>query len=202
MSPHAMSPRTRGRRNAFRAAGLLAAAAAIGALAGCSSTEAPSASPSKSAPAASAAANAPAGALTSNADTFDACAVLDAADLADIVGDDVQLTKLPSSGWMAGQCSVSTATSGLLASVSVGTEKSIQESADPAGTDAGTRLERFASRSGSDAAPQAFADIGEGAVLSPTGMALQQKGVYVEVANLSMSDDDLVQLVRELATHL
>lgn len=127
-----------------------------------------------------------------NGASFDACALLTTAELAEILGDGgVQAKPMPSGGWVAGQCAWNGPASGFF--LSVGTTASIAAFGDPAATDAKAKLAQF--KSASDTRKD-VAGIGDGAVVGSIGIAVYVDGTYLEITNLGLTEDQLVKIMK------
>lgn len=131
--------------------------------------------------------------------TFDACALLSAVDLTKIVGGDTPSTKaMLSVGWVAGGCAFSSHGSSFV--VSVGTADSIRQAGDPTAMDAKAKLALF--KASATSTPRDVSGIGDGAVLAPTGIAAYKGGTYVEVMNLTVTNDQLITIAKLLVAKL
>ena len=128
--------------------------------------------------------------------SFDACALLSPSDLSKIVGGKVDVGRaMPSGGWVAGQCTWNTPSSGFV--ISIGTAASIQEFGDSTALDAQARLAAFRQQArGAGGTPKDVAGIGDGAVLTSSGMAAYKGPTYLEVLNLGLTEEQLVQIVK------
>lgn len=128
--------------------------------------------------------------------SFDACALLSSSDLTRILKETVGVGRaMPSGGWVAGQCTWNTASSGF--AISIGTAASIQAFGDSTAPDAKARLAVFMQQaSGSGETPKEVAGIGDGAVLASSGMAAYKDTRYLEVLNLGLTDKQLIQIVK------
>lgn len=195
---------------------LVVALAAVG-LAGCSSTSptsapasvAPSASASAAAsvtPAATASASVTAAASgtavptaapsgSSAAGSFDACALLTTTAVTGILGKGTVVAKpMPSGGWVAGGCAWNGPTSGFF--LSVGTAASIAAFGDPAAPTAKARLAAFKKSASATGTTKDVAGIGDGAVVAASGLAAYKGGTYLEITNLSLTEDQLIAIAK------
>jgi hypothetical protein len=125
---------------------------------------------------------------------FEACALLTVAELSKIFGATaVQAKPMPSGGWVAGQCAWNGPTSGFF--ISVGTVASITAFGDPAAPTAKAKLDQFKQQA-IGGAPKEIPGIGDGAVLIATGIAAYKGGAYIQVANLGVTDDQLIEIAK------
>jgi hypothetical protein len=125
----------------------------------------------------------------------DACALLPETNLSKILGGAVTvMATTPRSGWVAGECALNSPSSGFI--VSVGTATSIKAFADPAAPNAKAKLALFAKQASATGTPTVVADIGDGAVLSASGMAAYKGGNYVQITNLRLTDEQLVKIMK------
>jgi hypothetical protein len=146
---------------------------------------------------------APAGVGDNRAESLDVCSLLEPATLADTLDvEDVAVSRMPSSGWVAGQCGLSAASSGLMATISVGTKASLETSEDPGGSDAKSRLQAYAEQAPGGLEPSAVPGVGDRAVQNPYGMAAYSGGVYVELVNLGLDDSQVVEVVKHALSNL
>lgn len=151
-----------------------------------------SASPGPS-PTSSAGQATPSGTATAN---VDACALVTAAQLADIVGGAVTGAEMPAGGWVASGCAWSGATTSFI--ISVGTASSFLSFRDPAALDAKARLEQYKQQeNGRD-----VTGFGAGAVLTAIGMAAYKGDTYVEVEKVRLTDDQLTKIMTLLMSRL
>ena len=132
--------------------------------------------------------------------SFDACALLPAADLSKILGGEAVAKAMPSGGWAAGQCAWNSPTASFL--VSVGTADSIKAFGDPAAPDAKAKLAQFKQQASAAGTPKVVAGIGDGAILGTGGMAAFKGGTYLEITRLRLTDDQLVKIMRLAVVHL
>jgi hypothetical protein len=156
-----------------------------------SSTPAPSGAPAThEAPAATPSA-APA---SSVAEGVDACALLSASDLSEIVGGAVHATAVPSGGWIAGQCAWNTPAGSFL--ISVGTADSLRKFEDTAAPDARAKLAEYKAQMGATGSVKTVAGVGEGAEATKAGIATYKGGTYVEIVNLGMPEEQLISIAK------
>jgi hypothetical protein len=127
--------------------------------------------------------------------SFDACALIPPTDLSTVLGGEAPVGRVtPAAGWVVGQCAWSGSSSAFL--VSVGTSDSIAKIGDPGVTDAKAKLAEFERRmAGADAA-RPVSGIGDGAIVAKPGMAAYKGDLYIEVANLRLTEDQLVDVVK------
>ena len=127
--------------------------------------------------------------------TIDACALIPPTDLSTVLGGDALVGRVtPAAGWVVGQCAWSGSSSAFL--LSVGTSDSIAKVGDPGVTDAKAKLGEFERRmAGADAA-RPVPGIGDGAIVAKPGMAAYKGDLYIEVANLRLTEDQLVDVVK------
>jgi hypothetical protein len=86
--------------------------------------------------------------------------------------------------------------------VAVGTAESIREFGDPAGADAAARLDSYRRRSASSGVTQDIAEIGDAAVLGPTGLAARVGTAYVEILRSTLTDHQLIEVAKLIAQRL
>jgi hypothetical protein len=98
---------------------------------------------------------------------------------------------MPSSGWVAGRCAWNGPSSGFF--ISVGTSASLAASGDRAVPDAKAKFAQF-SQQASD--PTDVAGIGDGAVLTPGGLAAYKGDTYLEVTNLGLTGHQLIEIAK------
>jgi hypothetical protein len=122
----------------------------------------------------------------------DVCALLPPEQLEAILGEAAQATPVPTGDWASGQCAWSGPRSGFF--LSMGTEASISAFEDPAEPDAHAKLDAFTARQ-ADAARE-VPDIGDGAVAGPSGMAATVGSDYLEVEVLSLTEEQLHQIMQ------
>lgn len=95
---------------------------------------------------------------------------------------------------MAGQCAWSGATTAFI--LSVGTDASIQEFADPAEPNSEAKLAAFEQRAGETGTAESVDGVGDGAVVGDNGMAARAGGTYLEIEKLALGKDQLIELMR------
>lgn len=144
----------------------------------------------------------PAGATEDLAGTVDVCALLPGEDAVEVLGEGVEPMEMPSSGWAAGQCAWTDASGGLLVSVSVGTQESIANANDPAGSDAEARLATYRTQSEAAGETQDVSGIGDAAVSGPLGMAVRAEDTYLEAVRLSATPEQLSALMERMVANL
>ena len=131
----------------------------------------------------------------------DACDITTPAELAAILGSpEPKGQQLPSGGWVASQCAWTSPFTSFL--VSIGTAKSLTVFSADESTDAKSRLDDYRARALSSRGPTEVADIGDGAVIGPAGLAFATGEFYVEVLRLQLSEDHLVAIARLIARRL
>jgi hypothetical protein len=108
--------------------------------------------------------------------------------------------QLPPGGWVASQCAWKSPIAGFL--VSVGTPESIRAFADPNGLDAAAKLADYRQRSLASGGARDIVEIGDGAVLSTTGLAAHIGGYYVEILRSTLTDEQLIEVAKELVQNL
>ena len=127
-----------------------------------------------------------------NGTGFPACALLSSDQVSKILGDDnIQARPMPSSGWAAGRCSWSGGGSGF--AISVGTAASIAASGDATTPDAAAMVAQFREQA---SAAKDVGGIGDGAVLTAGGIAASKGGTYLQVANLGLTEDQLIEIAK------
>jgi hypothetical protein len=98
---------------------------------------------------------------------------------------------MPSSGWIASQCAWNGPGAGFF--ISVGTAESIAAAADPAAPDAAAKLALFKQQAtGAKDVP----GIGDGAVLTPGGIAATQGDTYLQITNLGLTEEQLIAIAK------
>ena len=121
-------------------------------------------------------------------------------EVSGIVGGPKPVAKsLPAGGWVASQCAWSSPLSSFL--VSVGTSASLNAFGDPAAPDAKAKVADFKKKLVAADATE-VADVGDGAVLGSTGLAAYTGGTYIEILRLTLTDDQLVQIAKQIMEHL
>ena len=93
---------------------------------------------------------------------------------------------MPHSGWVAGQCAWNGPSSGFF--VSVGTAASLKASGDVAAPNAKTKLAQFKKQAGAGTTTKVVTGIGDGAVLTATGLAAYKGGTYLQFTNLGLTE--------------
>jgi hypothetical protein len=127
-----------------------------------------------------------------NGTGFPACALLTPDQVSKILGaGGIQARPMPNSGWAAGRCAWNAAGSGF--SISVGTAASIAASGDPATPDAAAKLAQFKQQAST---PRDVPGIGDGAVVAAGGIAAVKGGSYLQVANLGLTEDQLIEIAK------
>jgi hypothetical protein len=86
--------------------------------------------------------------------------------------------------------------------VAVGTAESISAFGDPAGQDAAARLDAYRERSKASGVTQDLDDVGDEAVLGPTGLAARIDTVYVEIIRSTLTDHQVIEVARLIAQRL
>jgi hypothetical protein len=121
--------------------------------------------------------------------------LLSTADLEGIVGAGVEAgRRMPTGGWVAGQCAWSTPTLGF--EIAVGTAVSLSSYGDPTVADAKAKLESYKARASRTGGSVKAVNVGDGAALTEQGIAAYKGDVYLEVQNLGLTDDQLTRVVR------
>ncbi|MFZ0323940.1 MAG: hypothetical protein WAN48_07395 [Actinomycetes bacterium] len=134
-----------------------------------------------------------------NPEVLDACVLLTDADLSAALGrPGFSAKEVPASGWVATQCAWNGPGAGLF--LSVGTAASIAASGDPAAPDAKAKLAQFKQQAGTTA--KDVPAIGDGAVLTPAGIAVFKGDTYLQVTNLGLTEDQLTELARRAVARL
>jgi hypothetical protein len=126
---------------------------------------------------------------------FVACALFSGAELSTLLDiEGVQPTPMPSVGWIAGQCAWNGPTSGFF--VSVGTAASIKAVGDAAVPNAKAKLAQFRQLASTIGTPKDVAGIGDGAVLTATGIATYKGNTYLQVTNLGLTEEQLIEIAK------
>lgn len=144
--------------------------------------------------------DAPTESVETDAADRDACALLPEEALTAALGEAAQPTAIPSDGWIAGQCTWSATGSGFI--LSVGTEESITAAGDPAEPDAAAKLAAYRDRAGQAGSAEDVAEIGDEAVVGPTGMAARVGGTYIEIEELVLTPEQLLEVGRLAVSNL
>ncbi len=130
----------------------------------------------------------------SAAGSLDACSLLSPVDLVEgIVGMKMDSATNSGGGWSASDCVWNAASGSFI--MSVGNGESFRAFGDPGAPDAQARLAQFRTEMSSTGPPTVEA-IGDGAVLFSGAMAAYKGSTYVEVQNLSLTDDQLIRIVK------
>ncbi len=129
---------------------------------------------------------------------LDACAVLSAAShqVEAIVGLRLDSTTNSGGGWTLSDCVWNAARGSFI--ISVGNDDSFRAFGDPGAPDAKGRLAQFRTEMSAAGPTRDLSDVGDGAVLAAGAMAAYKAGVYVEVQNLGLTDDQLTNVVKLL----
>lgn len=122
----------------------------------------------------------------------DTCDLLPAEELAAVLGEQADPTPIPSDGWTAGQCAWSGESTGFI--LSIGTQETIAAFDDPAQPDSAAMLDAFASAAGD--LGRAVEDAGDAAFLNQNGIAARLGGNYVEIQKLSLTEEQLIGILR------
>jgi len=118
-----------------------------------------------------------------------------------IVGGPKPVAKpLQAGGWVAAQCAWSSPVSSFLASV--GTSASIKAFNDPAAPDAKAKFAQFKQKLTASGSAKVVPGIGDKAVLGATGLAAYSGGTYLEILRLSLTDDQLTQVAKQMMGNL
>ena len=133
-----------------------------------------------------------------NGTGFPACALLSSDQVSKILGvDEIQTRPMPSSGWAAGRCSWSGAGSGF--AIGVGTAASIAAAGDATTPDAAAMVAQFRQQA---SAAKDVAGIGDGAVLTTGGIAASKGGTYLQIANLGLTEEQLIEIAKAVVAGL
>ena len=126
--------------------------------------------------------------------SLDACALLPVSELSKIIGGETPVGRaVPAAGWVAGQCAWSSPTAAFL--MSVGTGASIKSVGDPGVSDTRSKLADFEQRVAAGGTPRPVAGIGDGAIVADSGMAAYKGDIYLEVANLRLTEDQMIEIM-------
>jgi hypothetical protein len=135
---------------------------------------------------------------SANAASVNACELLATADLTKVLGMAAVAPKpMPGGGWVAGQCAWNGPKSGFF--LSVGSAASIATSGDTAAPDAKAKLAQYISRSGH---AKKVAGIGDGAAVTPNGIAGYKGNTYLEVTNLGLTEAQLIEVAKLVTAQL
>ena len=96
---------------------------------------------------------------------------------------------MPSSGWASGRCAWNGPSSGFF--ISVGTAASFAASGDGAVPDAEAKFAQFKQQA---SVATDVTGIGDGAVVSATGLAAYKDDTYFEITNLGLTNDELIEI--------
>jgi hypothetical protein len=131
----------------------------------------------------------------------EACGLLPANSLTEVLGETAAPTAIPSSGWAAGQCTWSGETAGF--ALSIGTEDSIAAFDDAAEPDAEAKVEAFRQRvQEQGGSTEDVSGVGDSAVVGGSGLAARIGGTYLEIENLSLSEEELIEIARLAAENI
>lgn len=132
---------------------------------------------------------------------FDACTILPATELSQIIGGEIAITTaIPSGGWGAGQCAWNSPSSTFI--LRIGTAATITAFGDPTAPNAKAMLAVFKQRANAAGTTKEVAETGDGAVLGTSGMAAYVGGTYLEVTRLRLTDEQLIEIMRLAVANL
>jgi hypothetical protein len=86
--------------------------------------------------------------------------------------------------------------------VAIGTAESIRAFGDPGGKDAVGRLDAYRERSKASGVTQDLDDVGDEAVLGPTGLAARIDTTFVEILRSTLTDHQLIEVAKLIAQRL
>jgi hypothetical protein len=126
--------------------------------------------------------------------TIDACSILTKDELTSAFGTDaVQTRPMPNTGWVAGQCAWNGPSSGFF--IGIGTADSLADAGDPTVADAKSKLAQFKNQAAGGRATE-VEGIGDGAIVTPAGIAAYKGGTYIQVTNLGLSNEQMIEVMK------